>query len=320
MLDGRLDQPAAALEVLIGELEIGESQTASWEKLHTVAGRDGLEQQIGDAYNRAASSQRMKRLAARAQAEFFMHAADYFQGIRGDNATSESYLEKTLRAVPGHAEAFMRLEPRIDSAYDPRRAAELYAGAAQNPPIPSTTLATKAMHKILLLTADTPLSDDACRALVVLVPANTRLVRVLESHCRQTNRAALACAIMEDAILDPDLPEEALQELRYRIIELYLGEAATPASAIPHVEELLKRDPADAVAKKAAEKLLGTRAVASRAAGVLQTARRQSMPPPPGGASPSTPPPRSVPPSTSGSNAPPPVPPPRSQPPTRGDS
>jgi hypothetical protein len=314
MLEGRLDQPAAALEVLIGELEIGEPQLVFWEKLHLVA-LDGLEAQIGDAYTKAASQQRFKRLGADAQAAFFMHAADYFQGIRGDAATAESFLERALKAVPGHPDAFRRLEPRLDSSYDPRRAAEAYAGAAQNPPIPATTLATKAMHKILLLTADTPLSDEACRQLVVLAPANTRLLKVLEAHCRQTNRALLACTIIEDAILNPDLPEEIALEQRYRLLELYMGEAGTPASAIPHVEELLKRDPADAVAKKAAEKLLGAREVASRAAGALQVARRNSVPPPPSrspSAHPSAPPPRSVPPAPGVPSIPGSIPPPRS--------
>jgi hypothetical protein len=278
MIDNKLDQPPAAIEALLLELEAGESQRELWEGLHAAAARDGLEQALGAAYQKVASSQRMNRVEPKARAEFYLHVADYFQGVLGDATTSEAYLEKVTQVVPGHAEAFARLEPRVESAPDPRRALELYAGAAAQPPIAPATLAVKAMNRLLILSPKQPLADEACKKLVELVPAVPRLLNALEGHCVATGRSALAAHLIESALLDPSLPGPIVVEQRYRAIELYLGDAGTPAAAIDHVEDLLARDPGDAAAKKAAEKLLSVREVASRAAAAIAAARRSMAP------------------------------------------
>lgn len=279
-LDTKLEQPAAALEALIMELEAFEPQKELWEKLHAAALRDGMEQALGAAYNKVTSSQRITRTESGVRAEFFLHAADFFQGALGDPATAEGYLERAALSVPGHPDAFARLEPRLEAAADPRRALELYASAAAVPPIAPATLAVKAMNRLLILSPKTPLAEDACKKLVELVPAVPRLIHALEGHCRASGRPALGAFCIESALLDPSLPSPIVVELRHRLVELYLGEVATPASAIDHVEDLLTRDPGDAVARKAAEKLLSTREVASRAAALLQVVRRSMTPPP----------------------------------------
>jgi hypothetical protein len=217
----------------------------------------------------------MKRLAADAQANVLMHAADFFQGVRGDAVTAESFLERVLAIVPGHAEAFGRLERRFEKLLDARRLLELYANVAAVPPKPVQVLATQAFNRVLQLAAkDETLSDDACRKLLALVPTNPRLLDGLESHCRATRRPALGAELIERALLDEGTPEALRVPRRQRLLDLYMGEAAAPAAAIPHVEKLLERDPADANALKVAEKLLSTREVASRAAAALQAARR----------------------------------------------
>jgi hypothetical protein len=50
---------------------------------------------------------------------------------------------------------------------------------------------------------------------------------------------------------------------------------------MPHVEALLERDFSDKRARAAAEKLLSTRAVASRAAAIMQAIRRGDIELPP---------------------------------------
>ncbi len=278
MIENKLDQPPAAIEALLMELEAGESQLELWEGLHAAAARDGLEQALGAAYQKVASSQRMNRVEPKARAEFYLHVADYFQGVLGDATTCEAYLEKVAQAIPGHPDAFARLEPRVEAAQDPRRALELYASAAAAPPIAPATLAVKAMNRVLILSAKQPLSDDACKKLVELVPAVPRLLHALDGHCCASGRPALAAHLIESALLDPSLPGPIVVEQRHRLVELYLGDAAAPASAIDHVEDLLARDPGDAVAKKAAEKLVSVREVASRAAAAIAAARRSLAP------------------------------------------
>ncbi|CAN5157169.1 hypothetical protein BH09MYX1_BH09MYX1_06870 [soil metagenome] len=235
MLDTKLDQPPAAVEALLYELEAGESQRELWEQLHAAAARDGLEAALGEAYEKVTSSQRLNRVEPHARAELYLHIADYFQGVLGDAATCESFLEKVAQTVPGHPEAFSRLEPRVEAAADPRRALELYASAAAAPPIAPATLAVKAMNRLLILSAKFPLADDACKKLVELVPAIPRLLNALDAHCRATARFTLAAELIEAALLDPSLPSSIAVEQRHHVIELYMGDAAAPANAIAHV-------------------------------------------------------------------------------------
>ncbi len=293
-LTTRVDNPNAAIEALISELEVGDEQPALWEALHAAASRDGTEEALGAAYVKTAGSQRLSRLAPEAATAFLMHAADYFQGVRGDTATAETFLERVLKVAPSHKDAFARLERRLESADDPRRALVVYANAAAAPPIAAATLATKAMHKLVLLKADSPLAEDACKSLVVLAQDNPRLLPALEAHCKLTKRSALAAACIEIALENPTLTNEDALVLRRRLLDLYLGDAGLPQNAIVHVEALLTADATDTGARKVAEKLLSVRDVASRAASALTLARRNSQPPgprsnPPG--SPSRPPP-----------------------------
>jgi hypothetical protein len=101
------------------------------------------------------------------------------------------------------------------------------------------------------------------------------LLGALEAHCRKTSRLGLACELFEQSISAKGLPEVKVVELHRRLIELYMGEVGTPEEAISHVEVLLARDPNDAQARPAAERLIPNRKVASRAAAALQQARRQ---------------------------------------------
>ena len=275
-LERRLENPIAAIDALMAEAGEGDPRIDLWEQLHAASMRDGLEAELADAYLKCLNGPRMKRLAGPAQADVLMHAADYFQGVRGDAAATETILERVLAASPGHVEAFNRLERRLEKLLDARRLLELYASVAAVPPKPVNVLATQAFNRVLQLAAkDEALPDDACRKLLVLVPTNARLLDALESHCRSTKRPALACELLETVLREHPSPDEALTaQRRHRLVDLYMGEAASPAQAIDHVEHLLARDPGSAHILKVAEKLLSTREVASRAAAALQLARR----------------------------------------------
>ena len=275
MLDKQLSQPPAALEVLMSELRIGEAQPHLWEGLHAAAARDGKEPELAAAYRKFAADRRLKQLSPAVHAEVLMHAADFFQGVLGDPVGSEGFLRSVLELVPAHVEAFKRLERKYEAADDDLKLVELYALVAATPPKPPGEMARRALNIISLLPAKSPLSDDACKKLLALVPASSSLLSILEAHCQKTDRVGLACALLEQGIAGPGLPEARIIDHRRRLIELYLGPAKTPEKAMPHVEDLLGRDSSDARARAAANALLSVREVASRASAAIQRARRQ---------------------------------------------
>jgi len=280
MLDKQLSQPPAALEALMAELRIGEAQPQLWEKLHAAAARDGKEQDLAAAYRKFATDRRLKQLAPAVHAEVLMHAADFFQGVLGDPQSSEGFLRNVLEVASNHVEAYKRLERKYEAAADDLKLVELYAMVAATPPKPPDEMARRAINIIALLSAKAPLSDDACKKLLALVPASSSLLSILEAHCQKTDRMGLACALLEQGLAGPGLPEARIIDHRRRLVDLYLGPAKTPEKAMPHVEDLLARDATDARARAAANTLLSVRGVASRAAAAIQRARRQNQLPP----------------------------------------
>jgi hypothetical protein len=280
MIDQRLTQPPAALETLMAELRIGEAQPHLWEGLHAAAARDGMEAEMAAAYRKFAADRRLKQLPTDVQADVLMHAADFFQGVLGNPEGSEGFLRNVLEIKPDRVEAFKRLERKYESSGDDLKLVELYALVAATPPNPADEMARRAIKIITLLPAKSPLSDDGCKKLLALLPASSSLLSILEAHCQKTERVSLACALLEQGITSPGLPDARIVDHRRRLVELYLGPAKTPEKAMPHVEDLLGRDSTDARARAAANTLLSVREVASSAAAAIQRARRQSQMPP----------------------------------------
>lgn len=276
MLGTRLEHAAAAVETLISELRIGEPQAALWEALHSASVRDQVERDLAEAYAKVTTGHRLQQLAPDAQAELLMHAADFQQGVMGDAKGAEARLERVLQIVPGHREAFSRLCRRFEGAKDHHRLVELYAVVADAPPRPANEVVPTVVKLVATVSAKTPISEQACKRLLALVPAGISLVWELEAHCRKTDRAALACELIEETLSAHQLPAKAVTELRRGLVSIYLEETRTPEKALPHVEALLAEDAGDAHARAAAEKLLANKLVASRAAALLQELRRRS--------------------------------------------
>jgi hypothetical protein len=202
-------------------------------------------------------------------------------GVLGDREGARDFLQATLDVLPAHEEAFKRLEARFRAEGNRVELANLYAKVATSPSIPPDRLAKMAMDDVFSLKASTPLSDETCRALGVLARQTTGVLDVLEAHLKKTDRAPLAAELRERAIEEFDLPEATIVELRRGLVDLYLDAAGTPEKAMPHVEALLERDFSDKRARTAAERLLSTRAVASRAAAIMQAIRRGDVELPP---------------------------------------
>jgi len=279
MLDNRLDNSAAALEVLISEMLAKEPQRDLWERLHGAAARDAVERELAAAYANVTSPRRLSQLEPWAQADVLMHAADFHQGVLGDADAAQKFLERVQQVVPGHPESFVRLERRFDARGDQRGLIELYAIVGAAAPKLAGELASKALNKIVPLPATVPLSEEACKRVVALGVTQVGLLDVLDAHCKKTKRPALAAELAELSLAGGALAGATAVKQRRRLVELYTGEASAPAKAIGHIEELLGQDPGDPTARTGAERLLRNKEVAARAAAALQVARRNSRAP-----------------------------------------
>ena len=275
-LDVHLEHPEAAVEALVSELQLGELLPEFWERLHAAAARDGKEPELAQAYGKVAVERRLKQLAEPERTSLLLHAADFCQGMLGDSAAAEVFLWRILETVPDHADAFARLERRFNASKNNMRLVELYALVAAKPPKPPGELATAVLNIISRMPSTSRVSDEVCRRLLVLLPQSPTLLGVLVTHCLNTGRVALACALLEESLDSyPGTKAEGVERRRH-LIKLYLGDANKPDKAIAHVESLLAQDPSDTQARAAAERLLRDPQVASRAAAALQEARRSA--------------------------------------------
>jgi len=280
MLNEQLSQPPAALETLLTELSLGEPRIEDWKALHVAATRDEKEIELGTAYQKVLTRHRMRALEPELQAQVLLNAAEFFESALGDTELALDFLERVLEVVPDHAQAFDRLERNRKAAGDKRRLVDLYALVARRPPIAIERLASRVVSLVIIpLPADMPLSDDTCRRLLAMVPAQPKIVSILYDHCNKTGRRALGRELREKSLELANLPENALVDLRRGLLQCYLEEGVPPATAIEHAEGLLNRDPSDMTAVRAAEKLLRVPEVASRAAAVLRDRRLSSRPP-----------------------------------------
>ena len=275
-LDVCLELPETAVEALLSELRLGEMLPESWERLHASAVRDNKEFELEVVYGNITVERRLKQLTEEQRTSLLLHAADFCQGIVGHADAAEGYLWRILEVVPDHADAFARLERRFSASRNNMRLVELYALVAAKPSRSPGALATAVLNIISQLPSQSPVSDETCRKLLVLLPESPTLLNVLEGHCRNTGRAALACSLLEESLDKfPGTQAEILERQR-QLIKLYLGEANAPEKAISYVEALLLQDPSDAQSRAAAERLLRSPQVASRAAAALQEARRNT--------------------------------------------
>jgi hypothetical protein len=275
MVHQRLEQPAAALESLLSELKADEPQPALWEELHGASMRDQKEQELATAYKKVTTPQRLREFPTHAQAQILMHAADFFQGVLGDTQTSEAHLKHVLDLIPGHPEAFARLEKKFAAASNKHDLIELYAKVSEKPPKPADELARTALNAMMVLPGGSALSDEACKQLVGYVPVCVSMLVGLDTHCRKTGRTELAGTLIEQAIEHYNLAKVELTDLRRRLIDIY-EDAGVRGKSMPHVEWLLDMDPGDTKARAAAEKLITHREVGARATAAIRQAKKKA--------------------------------------------
>jgi tetratricopeptide (TPR) repeat protein len=280
MLEGTLDDPVAALELLVSEVESGSLHQELWNQLHAAAGRDEKNAELGAAYENLVRGRRLKALQSSPQVHVLLQAADFFQSVLGNAEVATEFLERVIAVDPEHAEAFSWLEHKYKAAHDDRRLAELLAAVAAAKKEPPVLMIGRALGIIEVLPAEQVVSYEACERLVRSGGKNPRVIAVVEAHCKKGGRYKEAASLLELAIAEGALDEADLLDARRRALALYLGELKAPEAAIVHIEELVRVDPSNADARKAAERLLSTPSVAKRAAEALQESRRRRSPDP----------------------------------------
>lgn len=270
----KVANPMAVIDQLMAEMGDGDPQHAMWEQFHAAALRDHCEPAVAEAYKRAMAGPRMKRLPPEAQANVFMNAANFYQGILGDMNGASEMLAKLVVVVPANDDAFNRLEKKLEREGNDLKLVELYATVAGHSSRKPETLAQQALLRLVKITPATPLADDACRKLVALVPANAKILEVVEQHCRATKRALLGGEVIEKALAEDGVASDALtKQRRQRAVDIFI-ESNAAARAMEHIEKLLDLDFNDPVALRGCERLMSNREVSSRAAAALQKARR----------------------------------------------
>lgn len=292
-LKQKLDNEIAVLEVLVGALAKGQSHPELWSLLHEAALRDDRLAELAFAYERmsqdrrakggagatktASASQEMrpalKTLVPTAQAEALMHAAVFFEDVFGDSEGALGYLEKVVALAPGNAAAFARLEHVLAARGEGLRLSELYAATA--------ALRTDRQEQLRLLRRAIEICDGfsgeeertlkLCQQILRIDPGDTAARDSLEARFMDAGRFSDVVKLLEQGLLG-EQPEEQATRVRARLIDLYVGELHELERAMPHVEEVLKRDPAHLKARGAGVQLLAHKATAARAAAALEGA------------------------------------------------
>jgi hypothetical protein len=269
----KVANPMAVIDQLMAEMSDGDPQNELWEQFHAAALRDHCEPAMAEAYKRAIAGARMKRLPPESQANVLMNGANFFQGILGDMNGAGEMLAKVVAVTPTNDDAFNRLEKKLERESDDRKLVELYATVAGHSSRKPEVLAQQALLRLVKVTPATPISDDACRKLVALVPANPKILEVIEQHCRATKRAALAGEVIEKALAEDVVSDAVTKQRHQRAVDVFI-EANALTRAMDHIEKLLDTDFNDPVALRGCERLMSNREVSSRAAAALQKARR----------------------------------------------
>ncbi|AKT42745.1 tetratricopeptide repeat protein [Chondromyces crocatus] len=274
-LEQGVDNEAAVLEVLIAAQAKSNPQPELWDKLHSATARDDRFAELAAAYERITTDRRFMAHPPIVQAEALVRAGAFFTTILGDPAGARGYLERAVALAPARIDAFIRLELLLQDSNDAVALADLYAQAA--PHRAELAEQVEILNKAWGLLDALPDEDERVIKVLQLLhkvePANAPARRALEDRLARVGRVSEVARLLEQALTtEPPLPDADVMSIRSRLVGMYTGDAKELERALPHVEEVLTRDPVNAAALATAEALLGRKPVAPRAAAALETA------------------------------------------------
>jgi golgin subfamily B member 1 len=273
-LQHKLQDEPQVLETLVSSLARGQSQPEVWSLLHEAAARDDRVADLAFAYERLLSDRKFKFLPTSTQCEVLMHAGAFFADVFGDKDGALNYLEQVLVLAPSHAEAFRKIESLLAEGQNGLRLADLCASVAAHRPDRGEQLAL--LWRAAAITDGFPEEHERAikiyQQLLRMAPDDERVQRTLEARYRQAGKFRDLARLLEQSVSLPSLATAEARAMRERLIDVYMTELGEPERALPHIEEILRDDPAHEMARRTAHKLLSHKALLSKAAAALADA------------------------------------------------
>ncbi|HEY6559367.1 MAG TPA: tetratricopeptide repeat protein [Polyangiaceae bacterium] len=275
LLESELDDPLLVLESILHALTKNQDATGLFDSLHGAAVRHDKVSELAFAYEHVTGDKRIKLMAPEQQAIVYLQAARFFGDTFGDTDGAVAYAERAAGAVPGHPEAFTRLETLLTEAEQPLRLARFYVDAALHEADRGQQLLF--LSRAAELVEGEPGADDLAIEIyghILRIEPDAAATRAaLEQRLLACGRHRDAVQLLEQSLeRDPPPDPSEAQPIRERLVARYMNELGEPQRAMPHVEALLASDPDHAMARAAAEALLEVRAVAARATAALSDA------------------------------------------------
>ncbi|MEO5730660.1 MAG: hypothetical protein ABI134_28115, partial [Byssovorax sp.] len=275
-LQHKLENEGAVLDLLISALARGQTNEALWEQLHDAALRDDRVAELGFAYERFSKDKKLRSLNPGAQTAFLLHAGSFFAEVFGDVEGAEPYLERAFAISPGDPVVFEKLEAVLSGKGASARLGEVYGIAAAQQTVRAEQL--RMLQKAaVLLAGDEDRVAKIHLDVLKIDPSDAASRRALEDCYERGGKLGELARLLEQQLSGDSSPDPAAaRAVRVRLISLYAGGLGEVERALPHVEELLRIDPAHPAARAIARELLGHKGVAARAAAALSSAFEQT--------------------------------------------
>ena len=275
-LQHKLENEGAVLDLLISALARGQTNEALWEQLHDAALRDDRVAELGFAYERFSKDKKLRSLNPVAQTAFLLHAGSFFAEVFGDIDGAEPYLDRAFTISPGDPVVFEKLEAVLSGKGASARLGEVYALAAAQQTVRAEQL--RMLQKAaVLLAGDEDRVAKIHLDVLKIDPSDVASRQALEDCYERGGKLGELARLLEQQLSGDSSPDPAAaRAVRVRLISLYAGGLGEVERALPHVEELLRIDPAHPAARAIARELLGHKGVAARAAAALSSAFEQT--------------------------------------------
>ena len=273
-LNARLEQVDAVLDTLAVLLAKGEPPGDLFVRLHLAAVRDGRLADLAFAYEQITQERRIRSLSPEAQSELYGNAAEFYDELFGDREAAINWAEKALIALPSAQLNFVRLESWLAGLTHAARMARARITVAKciSDPDERREWIAQALRDLSVEGSAAP-AIEILESIVQIDPDISDAAATLENRLLDVGRFRDAARRMEARLAADQLSPEEAHRIRERLLALYTNEMADPFKAIGQVEALLVREPGNAPALAAAEKLASVASVAPRALTALADAQ-----------------------------------------------
>ena len=264
----KLDDAGQALDVVLKAVTEFSEELVLWDRakdLSVVAGRPG---DLAHAYRGVLEGD--LNLPDAVEVELCQRAAKLCREQVGDQDAAIPYLERVLARQPANEEAFKDLKEILMARERWGELEALYASA-----ITGTTDSARRIEflsEVALICED--IIEDATKAIdyqeriLDLEPLHSSATASLEKLYANEKKYGKLVALLERRLDRAD--GDDLVEIKLRLGTLQLDNLADPASALPHVEDVLRMDPNQHDARALAERILEVPELRARAAEVLE--------------------------------------------------